>query len=179
MNAKNINVVMGQCYSGGFINYLQGNNRIIATASREHELSYACSDLLYDEFLYHWMSAALEKDIRTLTTVDSDDDRDDHISAYDCFKYARKKDTKKEYPQYSSTPEYFGEKLSLTGMINATPKLRSYSVYLTDNGFENNEYIPQNYEFFISVPQNSIRRWYRPGYPHIPILEGNVLLMAI
>lgn len=57
VNAGFISVVMGQCYSGGFINKLQRTNRIIATACGENELSYISTDKPFNEFLYHWTSA--------------------------------------------------------------------------------------------------------------------------
>ncbi len=56
-DAGYVSVLMGQCYSGGFIDALKGNNRIIATACSEDELSYACEELPFDEFVYHWTSA--------------------------------------------------------------------------------------------------------------------------
>lgn len=56
-DAGYVTVLMGQCYSGGFVNALKGNNRIIATACAEDELSYACEDLPFDEFVYRWTSA--------------------------------------------------------------------------------------------------------------------------
>ena len=50
-DAGYVTVLMGQCYSGGFVNALKGNNRIIATACGEDELSYGCEDLPFDEFV--------------------------------------------------------------------------------------------------------------------------------
>lgn len=52
-----INILMGQCHSGGFVKALKGNNRIVATACSEDELSYGCEELPFDEFVYHWTSA--------------------------------------------------------------------------------------------------------------------------
>lgn len=56
-DAGYINILMGQCHSGGFVRALNGNNRIVATACSEDELSYGCEDLPFDEFVYHWTSA--------------------------------------------------------------------------------------------------------------------------
>lgn len=56
-DAGYINILMGQCHSGGFVKALKGNNRIVATACSEDELSYGCEDLPFDEFVYHWTSA--------------------------------------------------------------------------------------------------------------------------
>jgi hypothetical protein len=48
---------MEQCYSGGFIDDLLGPYRTIATAADYDEPSYARSDGLYNEFVYHWTAA--------------------------------------------------------------------------------------------------------------------------
>lgn len=57
VNAGFMTIVMGQCYSGGFINSLKKNNRVIITASKEDERSLASADIPFNEFLYHWTSA--------------------------------------------------------------------------------------------------------------------------
>ena len=56
INAGYITFVMGQCYSGGFTKYLEGNNRIILTACKENEKSYGNEDVDYEEFLFHFTS---------------------------------------------------------------------------------------------------------------------------
>lgn len=57
IDAGFISIVMGQCYSGGFIEPLKKPNRIIATACAEKERSYGSTTIPFDEFLYHWTSA--------------------------------------------------------------------------------------------------------------------------
>ncbi len=57
IDAGFISIVMGQCYSGGFIEPLKKTNRIIATACAEKERSYGSTTIPFDEFLYHWTSA--------------------------------------------------------------------------------------------------------------------------
>lgn len=52
-----VSVVMGQCYSGGFIEALKDTNRIIATASSATEMSFRSTTVPFNEFLYHWTSA--------------------------------------------------------------------------------------------------------------------------
>ncbi len=53
-------VVLGQCFSGGFVAPLLSAcyNISVATASAGNEYSYAMGSGEYDEFLYHWVSAA-------------------------------------------------------------------------------------------------------------------------
>lgn len=51
IEAKATHIVMGQCYSGGFIDYFNGNSNIcISTACSKYEVSYAMSNLRYDEY---------------------------------------------------------------------------------------------------------------------------------
>lgn len=57
IDAGFISIVMGQCYSGGFIEALKKPNRIIATACAENQLSYCSKTVPFNEFLYHWTSA--------------------------------------------------------------------------------------------------------------------------
>lgn len=57
INAGFISIVMGQCYSGGFIEALQRPNRIIATACKGTERSFNNPTIPFNEFLYHWTSA--------------------------------------------------------------------------------------------------------------------------
>jgi len=116
INTKNINIVMGQCNSGGFIN-LAANNRIIATACKDTELSYARTDLLYDEFLYHWISAANGKTPNG-QYIHADYNNDGKVSMEEAFIYAQTADIKNETPQYSSTPVSLGKQLSFSKILS-------------------------------------------------------------
>ena len=71
VNAGKVNICMEQCHSGGFIDNLAANNRVIATACRYDEVSYAMSNLLYDEFVYHW-TAAVSKRTPSGSSVNAD-----------------------------------------------------------------------------------------------------------
>ena len=57
IDAGFVSIVMGQCYSGGFIEALKKTNRIIATASSATEMSFRSTTVPFNEFLYHWTSA--------------------------------------------------------------------------------------------------------------------------
>lgn len=57
VNAGFITVVMGQCYSGNFVDGLKKPNRIIITACKGNEMSFGCPELPFCEFLYHWTCA--------------------------------------------------------------------------------------------------------------------------
>lgn len=83
-----INVVMGQCYSGAFIDAVHGDNRIIATACTEDQKSYGFDDLAFDMFLYHWTSAIAQMD-HNGNPVSSDMDHNGYISMQEAFSYAK------------------------------------------------------------------------------------------
>ena len=61
-DAGYVSVLMGQCHSGGFAEPLKANNRIVMTACSESEKSYACEEIPFDEFVYHWTSAINGRD---------------------------------------------------------------------------------------------------------------------
>lgn len=108
VNAGKINICMEQCYSGGFIDDLSGMNRLIATACNYNELSYATSDRLYNEFVYHW-SAAILGTYPSGRTADADTNQDGLISMQEAFDYARDNDRANEHPQCSFLPEGIGD----------------------------------------------------------------------
>ena len=59
INAGHISIILAQCYSGGFIDDLEGEGRTIATACRFDQLSYAMPpSYQYNEFVFHWTAAA-------------------------------------------------------------------------------------------------------------------------
>ncbi len=108
-------VVMGQCYSGGFVNPLLKtcSNISIATAASANQESNAMSGLAYDEFLYHWVSAAAGRTPGG-TVTNADLNGYDGVSVEEMFRYAENNDVKNETPQYSSHPESIGEKYGLS-----------------------------------------------------------------
>ena len=112
VNAEKINICMEQCRSGGFIDDLRANNRVIATACRHDENSHAMSNLIYDEFVYHW-TAAVSGRTPTGGYVNADRNSDGRISMEEAFQYALTNDSRKEHPQYSSTPVTIGTQLFL------------------------------------------------------------------
>jgi len=117
VNCGEIMVVMGQCYSGGFIDDLSGPGRVIATAARYDEPSWALPpDYLYDEFVFHW-TAAVRGETPGGAPVDADVNEDGKVSMEEAFIYARDHDNADETPQYDSNPAELGDELSLCGII--------------------------------------------------------------
>lgn len=136
-------VVLGQCYSGGFIFPLSScSNITITTASMKEELSWSSSDNLYDEFLYHWISAAAGR-TPDGTVVNADLNGYDGVSDEEIFRYAQTNDgIQSETPQYASKPEPMGEKYGLSGEEFGYPVLTG-PLHMTSN--------PGGYLFELSV----------------------------
>lgn len=132
-------IVLGQCYSGGFVEpLLSCGNVSVATASESDKLSYAMSGLKYDEFLYHWISAAVER-TPDGQPVDADKNGYPGVSAYEMFRYAKDNDSQDEKPQYSSKSESIGEEYGLSGKKLGFPALSgpyNISSSSNDNRFE-------------------------------------------
>ncbi len=105
-----------QCFSGGMIDDLEGEGRVIATAARWDEYSWAMSGLQYDEFVFYWISAVNWEDPYG-NPVDADTNNDNIVSMHEAFIYAEEHDTAAETPQYSSTPPEFGDMANLCGNL--------------------------------------------------------------
>lgn len=117
----NVNIVMGQCYSGGFVDYfstrMNGNDHlVISSASAYNEISYANSQNTYDEYLYHW-SAGIGKATPNGAIVNADTNNDGYISMSEAYIYANNHDMRPEHPQYYSYPTALGTKFTLYGII--------------------------------------------------------------
>jgi hypothetical protein len=112
-----------QCYSGGMIDDLEGTGRVIATAARWDQLSYAMGpNYIYDTFVY-WWTAAVAWETPSGAPVDADTNDDGMVSMHEAFLCAQANDHESETPQYSSTPTELGDMLNLFGNLEG--------VYLT------------------------------------------------
>lgn len=118
-----INIVMGQCHSGGFIDPIRDNSRqniSIATACKKSESSYARQN--YTEFLHQWLNGMNEMTLSG-SIVSSDTNHDNYVSMNEGFVYARDNDWfygnvfSNETPQFYSSPSTFGDTHSLYGEI--------------------------------------------------------------
>jgi hypothetical protein len=112
INAAQISVVMGQCYSGGMIDDLAATDRVIATACDYDEVSYAMGTFTYDEFVFDWISAMAGEDPYE-NSVDADDNNDGFVSCEEAFDYAEANDAAAETPQYYSNTDELGYVLGL------------------------------------------------------------------
>ena len=105
---ESISLCLGLCHSGGFIDELRRENRVIATSCAENEESWACTDRPYDEFVFHWTCAVAGHDPEG-NSVSADIDGDGYVSMAEAFDYASQHDCREETPQYCSTPLTLGE----------------------------------------------------------------------
>ena len=159
--AKTINLCLVQCYSGGFISSLSGNNRVITTSCSEDEVAYAMSTPghPYSEFCYRWISATLGYTPDSHNSVDADYNNDGYVSMSEAFNYARAADTQPETPHYYSP--YFpniGPYLTLNGVLDHHTDLMIRDS-VSDNG---------------TVPSNVYYMWESPDI-WIEDMHGNVI----
>jgi hypothetical protein len=107
-NVASMNILMGQCYSGGFIEELAREGRIMSTSCCGNEQSWASPNYEYDEFVYHWICAINGAD-EAGRPINADTDHNGEVSMAEAFEYARSHDCVNETPQYASWPEQLGE----------------------------------------------------------------------
>lgn len=107
INTKATHIVMGQCHSGGFVEYFNNSPNIcISTACGKYERSWAMTSGLYDEYVYYWTQSH--------TSANGDINGDNHISAWDSYHYAQSRDTRNETPCHYGAG-YLSERLTLMG----------------------------------------------------------------
>ena len=154
-----VNIVMGQCYSGGFIEKLYDLEGLtIATACRKDEKSGVFFDetqplgnclFKYDEFVYHWTSA-----INGATAygeiVNADYNGNGYISLEEAFIYAAENDRlSTETPLYYSNPTIFGKYSS----FNRLPHTNNYDELYNHNNEELFSFLVQSNELRITKNQ--------------------------
>jgi len=127
-------VIMEQCFSGGMLDDLQGDNRVLISAARFWEISkLGVGDAAgYDEFSYY-MTFALDN------PDDADANENDMVSMEEAYLYALAHDSRQdetlsfgsdcpscgcntgEHPSYYSIPWDLGRRISLNGIENYIP----------------------------------------------------------
>lgn len=123
----NVNVVLGQCFAGGFNDNLTKVGCVVSSACTGAESSWACGDIPYDEFVYQWTTAINGANHRG-TKVYPDTDKNGRITMDEAFVYAKTHDRRSaEHPQYVSTPLSIGEDLAFNYLAPAV------DIYLKDN----------------------------------------------
>lgn len=131
-----VNVVLGQCFSGGFLNDLNIPGCVVATSARNDEYAYKMSDLPYDKFVYYWTCAVNQADHQGMP-VYSDSNQDGRVTMNEAFAYASSKySSTEEHPQYQSNPPELG---SVWALNHTVPEVDLYlKDNLSDTGYEPN-----------------------------------------
>lgn len=122
----NINVVLGQCFSGGFNDDLKKVGCVVASASTGDESSWSCGDIPYDEFVYQWTCAVNGANHKKVA-VYADSDYNGRVTMEEAFAFAKSHDRADENPQYVSTPSSVGEDLSFNHLAP------SLDLFIKDN----------------------------------------------
>lgn len=136
ITAKAIHIVMGQCHSGGFVEYFTNTpNVCISTACGKYEDSHPSVNGLYDEYVHLWTQSH--------NTTISDANGDGKITAKESHLYAKFRDTCNETPCHYGGSGYLSERLTLTGTYQNT-----YDSYIDGYCVFNNL---SNYSFYAGV----------------------------
>lgn len=145
-----VNAVLGQCFSGGFVEELTNVGCVVATASESDKSSYSCRDIPYDEFVYHWTSAINGEDAFG-KLVSSDVDNNNKVTMEEAFMYAKQKDRAPEHPQYKSNPISVGEDLAFNNLPEAV------DLYIKDNNEDTGKEPNLTTEIFWDSPSIWVR----------------------
>ena len=124
LNANNVNVIMEQCFSGGFLEEVvttsTDQDRVFSSACNGYEYSYGGS--VYDDWVY-WWTCAMHGETHTGDSLayDPDTDGDGFVNygeafdaAYDWDPWAQ---SGSEHPQYGDNPDSCGDVYWLGGQI--------------------------------------------------------------
>lgn len=131
--------VMAQCFSGGFIEPFSNEGFVIATATKENELSSTMNKHKFDYFAYNWTCGMNGKN-ELKYSVYADTDHDGYVSMKEAFNYAASCYTgATEHPQYASNPSKLGDKLSFHSLPLLEPDIYIRDNY-NDTGEETNTY---------------------------------------
>lgn len=104
---------MEQCYSGGFEDNLTNlPPRVFSSACAYNQYSWAMANLIYDEYVYYWISAVRGEDPYG-GPVDADYNDDGRVTMDEAFIYAEAHDTRDETPQYDENPAGLGADVTL------------------------------------------------------------------
>ena len=95
INAGYMTLVFGQCNSGGFIPYLQADNRLVMAACQADESSFCRMEEPYDEFVYQWTSA-LAGCTPYGDPIDADYDKNGVVTLLEAYRYAEENDGYKD-----------------------------------------------------------------------------------
>lgn len=124
-----INVIMGQCHSGGFIDNISARCKHIVTSCSGSEVAYPTYDGTRSEFYRHWLGAMNDFDTFTPST-DADVNQNRIISFQEAFDYTTDLDRRDansppidsvETRQFHSRDYYYTENYGLSSVLQNQP----------------------------------------------------------
>lgn len=103
ITCRDMIIVMEQCVSGRFIQYLSAENRVILTACHNAESSYSAdTEGNWDEFVYHFMCAVSGVSWNgDAVTINADFNDNGYVSMREAFIWAALMDSRPETPWYN------------------------------------------------------------------------------
>ena len=143
VQAGAVAAIFEQCFSGGMIEPLKAPNRVLMSAARYWELSYAMGpDYTYDEFSFYVTQALADP-------TKGDSNGDGVVTLEEAYSYGLAKDSVQaetldlggdnngEHPSYYSNPWYLGRQLALGGRYPTAkaPTYGGYAQYQTGDAF--------------------------------------------
>lgn len=135
----NVNVVLGQSFSGGFLQKLESKGCVAVAACAADESAstaglYPLSP--YGAFVHDWISAFHEESRRGVKKYWADTDKDGHVTMAEAYTYAKSLCVSLTNPAYVSKIKSVGEDLAFTYLPPAN------LIYIKDDyadkGFEPN-----------------------------------------
>ena len=123
-----MNILLGQCHAGAFIAPLQADGRVIIAACAADQMSWACKDKAYDEFVYHWTCAIARHD-ETGQPIDADSDGNGLISMDEAFSYACQHDCRPETPTLTSQPSDLSARWSFSGVEEKVGITQTFTLF--------------------------------------------------
>lgn len=124
-------VILGNCYSGAFVDALKAPGRTILAACGSDELAYGFYDDETKEgynYFVHYVTDAINGLDSNGHNVDADSNNDGIVSLQEAFNYANKRTTDavkqkwndEEHPVYCSSPAWVGQEMSLNRYVDST-----------------------------------------------------------
>ena len=134
INSLHQTIILGNCYSGTFVETLKAPGRVVISACGPNEVSSgeSISETHYNfnYFVNHFTNAINGADYLG-NPVDADHDHDGAVSLKEAYDYARVKATadanQKEHAMYSSTPSWVGKDIAFGPYRNRS------NLYIRDN----------------------------------------------
>ncbi|MEM2971785.1 MAG: NosD domain-containing protein [Candidatus Bathyarchaeia archaeon] len=112
LESNHLTIILDSCYSGGFINELKKNGRLILTSSDYDEESTIPTELQHSLFTNYI--------IEGLTASSTDADRNKEVSWQEVFSYAKPKVTAYEWTQHPQIYSGYPEEPVLTRFVDDT-----------------------------------------------------------